>query len=136
MEWDELFEELKVILGAEWELTPVAYQNEGFQAPQDAPWVYLELLPVDGFTTLFGSPGLRIQSDIGIIAFHVFTPTGTGAGTAFRLARQIGKLLELRTIAPGVETEGRALGGAASSDDEGNWFRVSASVPVSIHSTT
>jgi hypothetical protein len=137
MEWDEVFEAVRSLLLDEWSETVIAFQNEEFQAPQDgSPWIYCEVLPVDADTTIFGSTGLRIQSDLGLIACHVFAPTGTGAGAVFGLAARVGKLLQLRTIGPGVETAGRSLGGAASADDEGNWFRVSSSVPIAIHTTT
>lgn len=135
MEWDDLSAAVRAILDAEWTETPVAYQNEEFQAP-DGPWIYCEVLPVDGDDSLFNSPGLGHRTDVGLLAFHVFIPTGTGVAAALRLARLVGKLFSLRTIAPGVQTEGRSLGGAGSSDDEGNWYRVSASVPVTILSTT
>lgn len=133
MLWHELLVAVRAVLDAEWTAAPLAYQNEGYIAPTGTPWGYVEVLPIAGTTTLFGSTGLRIAEADGLIAGHIFVPYGTGAGTAMELADQLGALLSLRNIAAGVVTEGYELSGATSGDDEGNFFRVGVTIPVCIH---
>jgi hypothetical protein len=136
MQWHELLTRLQAILAAEWTATSVVFQNEQSQATYGLPWLYFELLPVSSDTTLFGSAGRRIRSAEGLIAGHVFVPTGTAATDGFQIAEQLGALLQLRTLAPGVECGGYELAGAGSGDDEGNWFRIGVTIPVRIHTTT
>jgi hypothetical protein len=136
MGWHQVLAAVRALLAADFPGVPIAYQNESFAAPDGLSWAYLELLPVGGDTTLFGSTGLRVRAADGLIAAHVFVPTGTGADVGFQLAEQLGEILQLRTLAAGVETGGYELSGAGSGDDEGNYFRTGLTVPVSIHSTT
>jgi hypothetical protein len=135
MRWFEVLAAVRALLATDWPDVPVAYQNESFTAPDGLPWAYLELLPIGGDTTLFGSAGLRVRTAEALIAAHVFTPTGTGADVGFQLAEQLGEILQGRTIAAGVETGGYELSGAGSGDDEGNFFRTGLTVPVVINTT-
>lgn len=135
MQWHEVLAAVRALLDAELPGVSIAYQNEQFTAPYGDPWAYVEVLPVTADTTLFGSTGLRVYQAQGLIAGHIFVPTGTGAGTAFQIAEQIGRLLALRTISPGTETAGYELTGATSADDEGNFFRAGVTVPVAIQKT-
>lgn len=136
MQWHEVSTTVRGILDTEWTTAPVAYQNEAFTAPDGEPWLYFEVLPISSEATLFSSTGLRIRRAEGMLVGHVFVPTGTGSALCMELAEQFGGLLELRTISAGVETGGYELAGATSSDDEGNYFRASVTVPVAIHTTT
>jgi hypothetical protein len=135
MQWHEVLTAVRALLAAELPGTLIAWQNENFTAPYGDPWIYAELLPVTASSSHFSSPGLRIYSAQGLIAAHVFVMTGTGAGAAFALAEQLGQILQLRTISPGVETGGYEVSGATSADDEGNYFRVGVTVPLAINTT-
>lgn len=135
MNWAEIYDLLRTLLDEEWTACPVSYQNEDFTAPYGSPWVYVEILPVDADGSSFNSPGLRVRSAIGLIALHVFVPTGTGTREAFSLADQLAALLNFRTLSTGVETAAASVAGGETSDDEGNWYRVSCTSPVHINTT-
>jgi hypothetical protein len=135
MNWADVYDQLRALLDAEWIACPVSYQNEDFAAPYGSPWVYAELLPVDGDGSSFNSPGLRVASGLGLIALHVFVPTGTGTREAFSLADQLAALLRFRTLSTGVEIAAASVAGGETSDDEGNWYRVSTTAPVHINTT-
>lgn len=133
--WDTVLTLVRAVLDAEWTETSVGYQNEDLQTTPGNPWVYAEVLGVDGDGSLFGSAGKRVKSELGLIACHVFVPTGTGTAEAYRLAEDLGEMLTLRNLADGAVTAHATISGAGSGDDEGNWFRVVCSVPVGIHGT-
>lgn len=133
MNWSTVLTAVRAVLDAGWTETTVGYQNEDFQTEPGSPWIYAEVLPVTGDAAHFGSSGLRPRTDLGLIACHVFTPTGTGASEGFRLAEAMGDLLQLRNLGPGTVTEAATITGAGSADDEGNWFRSVCTVPVGIH---
>jgi hypothetical protein len=130
MEWADVVAAVRAWLDAEWSAAPVAWPNESFDQPHGEPWLYAEVLPSDTESTAFGSAGLRIVQDHGVIGFHVFVPNGTGVDAAFRIARTVGELFRLQTLAAGVETGAPQVGGSGQGDDDGNWFRVSVSIPV------
>jgi hypothetical protein len=133
LNWPDVLAAIRAVLDDEWTEATVGYQNEDFQATPGSPWVYAEVLPVTNDAAHFGSVGLRPRSDLGLIACHVFTPTGTGAAEGFRLAEALGDLLQLRSLGPGAVTEAATITGAGSADDEGNWFRSVCTVPIGIH---
>lgn len=135
MLWHEVLTAVRALLDAEFPSVAIGYQNETFTPPTDAAWVYLELLPIDGYTSDFNSDGLRVRSASGLIAGHCFSATGIGAVAGMQLAEEIGLFLQTRTISAGVQTGGYEVAGAASGDDEGNYFRVSVTIPVSINMT-
>lgn len=130
MEWADVVAAVRAKLTAEGPAVSVAWPNEEFDQPTEAPWLYAEVLPSDTESTKFGSSGLRIVVDSGLIGFHVFVPNGTGVDAAFRLARTVGEIFRLQTLSTGVETGAPVIGGSGQADDDGKWFRVSVSVPV------
>lgn len=133
MDWETTLTAVRAILDAEWSETGVAYQNEDYQSAPGVPWVYAEVLSVTADTSHFGSAGKRPKSALGLIACHVFVPTGTGVAEGYRLAEALATLLELRSLGPGTVTEGAEITGTGSADDEGNWFRAVCTIPVGIH---
>jgi hypothetical protein len=130
MEWADVVAAVRARLDAAELAAPVAWPNEDFAQPNEGPWIYAEALPSDTESTVFGSAGLRIVQDHGMLGFHIFVPNGTGVDAAFRLARTVGEIFRLQTLAAGVETGAPMIGGSGQADDDGKWFRVSVSVPV------
>jgi len=135
MNWTDIYDLLRALLESEWTACPISYQNEDFDAPYGAPWIYAEILPIESGGSNFNTPGLRIGSGLGLIALHVFVPTGTGTRDAFDIADQLAALLRFRTLSTGVETAAASVAGGATSDDEGNWYRTSVTTPVHINTT-
>jgi hypothetical protein len=125
-----------------WATTRVTFQNE---APAD-PWppkdsdgfptafVNLEISTLDSAMRGAGTPGSQVWVTHGFVYAHVIVPSGEGDGAATAFAAQIGEIFRgkvfynngdgcyVRTWAPRVD-------GGGSGDDDGNWFRVTMSVP-------
>lgn len=130
MEWADVVAAVRAVLDTAELSASVAWPNEEFDQPTEAPWIYAEVLPSDTESTKFGSGGLRIVVDSGLIGLHIFVPNGTGVDVAFRLARTAGEIFRLQTLSAGVETGAPMIGGSGQADDDGKWFRVSVSIPV------
>ncbi|MER8762891.1 hypothetical protein [Mesorhizobium sp. M0968] len=132
-------------LTANWTTTPVVMQNkdkpEGWTAawpPVDAdavllPWTLLEILSTGSEIAGSGKRGNHLWHYFGNILVHVFVPVGEGQERADQYANQIGEIFRaaefyngtpgycVRTLAPSVDDGG-------TSDDDGDWFRVTMSV--------
>jgi hypothetical protein len=126
-------------LGNPFGSVPLAYPNESFDPPDDGgsppsplPWIYLEVLGGPSDMTAFNSPGKRVVTERGTIFAHCFVPVGTGDQAAYQLAGEVGAALRMAAFS-GIQTEAASIGGGESGDDSGNWFRVSVSVPFTVH---
>jgi hypothetical protein len=126
-----------------WSETPIAYQNEDTPSspwpPVDndskpTPWVYFEVVTSETNLRGAGLPGDNVWLTTGFIFIHVFTPLGFGLPESLRLAGQAAEIFRAATfyrdgagskvlcLAPNID-------GGASDADNGNWFRVTCSVP-------
>ena len=95
--------------------------------------------------SMFGGPGKRSSLEAGIIFFHAFTPIGSGKVTAVALIETMTEMVELQSIAPGVNTDGGnppspVEFGALDREiprlqPHGNYFRCSGSVPFIVIDT-
>lgn len=138
---------MRARFAAGWAETPIAYQNE---TPQDAdgaaldpwppagPWVYFEVVASQSDIRGAGLPGDNVWLTTGNIFIYVFTPLGYGLPEPLRLAGVAGEIFRAATfyqdgsgskvicMAPNVD-------GGASDADNGNWFRVTCSVPFEFY---
>lgn len=124
-----------------WAVTPITYQNETPEdwPPKDsdglpAPFVNLEVITTRSEMRGAGKPGSQVWCDEGFVYVHVFVPTGQGDETATQFAVQIGEVFrgaKFYDDTPGhnVRTWAPRIDGGGSGDDDGNWFRVTMSVP-------
>lgn len=134
-------------LEAEWTECVVTYQNGGAFRPDDptnrdrydpAPedtWMHVEILGGGSDCTVIGSVGKRAARDDGTIFAHVFVPVGSGDDEARRLARAIGEIFRVTRFGGLVTGAPDPLGGGEQGDDDGLWWRVSASIPFTAHYT-
>jgi hypothetical protein len=132
----EIVATIRTKLEAEWSGAPIAWPNEDFQANGQDAWVHVEVQGNGAEGTVIGSVGKRAVTEMGLIFAHVFVPVGTGTDEAFRIAEEIGAVFRLTSfsgtgvrIAAGVPS----IGEAEPGDENGNWFRVSASIPFTAH---
>ena len=101
-------------------------------AGQFEPFVLLEVVLNDVDHPGTGTPGKQVYVYRGLIQVHVFVPVNTGVATAHELAVAAGEIFRnklfyngvtdgcyLRSWSPGIDGGGRG-------DDDGAWFRVSA----------
>lgn len=132
-------------LEADWSATRITFQNETPEEPwppkssdgkKHLAWVNLEISALPSSLQGAGVPGSQMWESPGFIYVHVFVPTGEGSELAVEHAVAIGEIFRgkvfykepngshVRTWAPRVDPGG-------SSDDDGNWFRSTMSVPFS-----
>jgi hypothetical protein len=129
-------------LVAGWTTTRITFQNEKPEKPwppvgaDEFPtgWVNLEIATLPSSIEGAGMPGRQVWRNPGFIYVHVFVPTGSGDAEATAHAVAIGEIFRgavfyqdgsgsyVRCWAPRVD-------GGGSGDDNGNWFRVTASIP-------
>lgn len=130
-------------LEAGWTSTRITYQNKTPADPWPpkapggkklAPWVNLEIKGLPSSLRGAGVPGKQVWLKPGFIYVHVFVPTGSGDDDATDMADAIGELFKgavFYQVAPGcyVRCWAPHVDGGGSGDDDGNWFRVTMSVP-------
>lgn len=125
-----------------WLTTRITYQNEAPGTPWPpvgvdgfpVPFINLEVATLASAMRGAGVPGKQTWLTDGFIYVHVFVPTGAGDAQATEYATAIGEIYRAKVFylaAPGcyVRTWAPRIDGGGSSDDDGNWFRVTMSVP-------
>lgn len=134
---------LKAAFIAGWSAqTPIAYQNETPNVagvaidpwPPTTPWVYFEVLGNGSEIRGAGLAGDNIWLYRGHVFIHVFTPEGYGVETGQSLAVAAGEIFRAKTFyndgqGSKVLCMSPATDGGASDADNGNWFRVTCSIP-------
>lgn len=126
---------------AEWLETPIAHQNEDPPQspwPPSTPWVYFEVIAAQSEIRGAGLPGDNVWLTIGNIFIHVFTPLGYGLPESLRLAEAAGDVFRAATFyqnGGGAKVVCMApnCDGGASDADNGNWFRVTTSIPFEFY---
>jgi hypothetical protein len=119
--------------------TPIAFQNEDF-ADQSTPWVYFEVINSASELQGSGTPGSHVWLYRGNIFVHVFVPVGYGAADAQALAVAAGEIFRTKQFydtdpgccvrtGVGADGEGPRVDGGGSGADNGNWWRVTATIP-------
>ena len=78
--------------GANWLLTPIAFENVTFTPPEDGRWVKLMILHEQSEQAALGSPSLRRYR--GRILIYCFTPLGGGGQQASLLADAAAELFD------------------------------------------
>lgn len=109
--------------------TPIAYENEKFNPPNDAPYVVLTVRPDDAFQHEIGSAGAHFRHP-GLIFIMVFSPPDKGNAAALALADQAAEIFRRQRS---TFTDGRILYRAPTVTpigitDEG-YFHVNVVIP-------
>lgn len=101
--------------------------------PRGEAWVLIEVQNADAQPHAFGTPGHIGYRYLGTVLVHVFVPVGSGTAEAFALAVLAGEVFRNRLlyddVTPGayVRTMAPHVDGGGPGDDDGVWFRVTAS---------
>ena len=127
----ETFDAVEQTLRGQWSATPLVFENEDWPTPDTpAPWVLVELFG-DFFDqqSIGGGPALadNLWREGGVLLMHVMTPNGTGTREARVLAKQLADLFRGQDIG-GVEFKGASIGAGEKGTEDGNYFRMTASV--------
>ncbi|MDI4231448.1 hypothetical protein OZ411_01295 [Bradyrhizobium sp. Arg237L] len=83
----------------------------------------------------FGKPGSQQYIYYGHVRIHVYIPVGGGTEDAFLLAIAAGEIFRAKKfyddVSPGcyVRTWAPQVDGGGPGDDDGAWFRVTATIP-------
>jgi hypothetical protein len=83
----------------------------------------------------FGTPGRQVYLYNGLIHIHVFVPVGNGTDHAFALAVAAGEIFRSKmfysdvTLGCYVRSWTPRVDGGGPGDDDGIWFRVTATIP-------
>ena len=139
---------IKTRLEDNWTTTPIAHQNEAAPETPWPPvdgdgkptaWVYLEIIGNGSDQRAFGIPGSQLWLYRGHILVHVFVPIQDGSATAHTHAVAIGEIFRsaafYRDEVAGAEvwTSGPWTDGGAIDPDQGNWFRVTCTIPFEFY---
>jgi hypothetical protein len=143
MNWQSAEAALRSYIDAGWASSPYAAVPLVYENTLDDPVELFVFVAIEGTyaeKTMFGGPGKRLSLEAGIVFIHAFVPIGTGKVTATALIQQLTDMLELRSIAPGLNTDGgnppspTEIGsmsdrGLPTMQPHGNYFRSSGSIP-------
>jgi hypothetical protein len=133
---------IRARLVANWATTRITYQNETPAAPWPPvdgngvlqAWVNLEIAGTGSEIYGQGSPGNNTWHYEGQIYIHVFVPVGSGDALAQQYARETGEIFRGKKfyddVTPGcyVRTWSPHTDGGGDGDDDGNWYRVTATI--------
>jgi hypothetical protein len=143
MNWLSAHVALRAHIETEWAASPYATVPLVWENTLDDPTEQFIALTIEGTyaeKSIFGSPGLRSSIEAGVVFFHAFTPLGSGNTTCLDMVETMTTLLELRSIAPGLNTDGgnpptpiepRSMldRSVTLQQPNGNYYRCSGSVP-------
>jgi len=143
MDWASAEAALRTHIEAGWAASAYAAVPLVWENTLDDPTETFVAIDIEGTYAekgIFGSPGLRSSIEAGVIFFHAFTPLGSGKATSIALVETMTNLLELRSIAPGVNMDGgnppspvemRSMydRDIPRQQPNGNYYRCSGSVP-------
>ena len=134
---------IKQRLSDNWTTTQIAFQNETPGEPwppvdvngSPVAWVYLEVIAATSGLRGVGLPGSQTWLYEGNIFVHVFVPVGTGTVLANQYAVSIGEIFRAKSFyrdesaGAEVRTWSPRMDGGASAAANGNYFRVSCTIP-------
>lgn len=129
---------IKARMAENWTTTPVVYQNAANaydpSANTQAAWVYFEVIGSSSGLRGVGTPGDHVWLYRGFIAAHVFVPINTGTEIAQQYAVNIGEIFRAKGFYEAgngaqVRTWSPRTDGGESDADDGNWWRVTCTIP-------
>jgi len=148
MTWQTVEDTLRSFIDTGWASSPYASVPLVYENSLDDPVETFVFVAIEGTyaeKSVFGGPGKRISLEAGIVFFHAFVPIGTGKTTSIALVETLTNMLELRSVAPGINMDG----GNPPTPVEfrmydrdlprlqpgGNYYRCSGSVPFIVIDT-
>ncbi len=118
--------------------TPVVFQNAANEYDPSTntqqPWVYFEIIGSSSGLRGVGTPGSQTWLYRGFIAAHVFVPINSGFELAQTYAVAIGEIFRAKGFYNDgngaiVRTWSPRTDGGESDADDGNWWRVTCTIP-------
>jgi hypothetical protein len=120
---------------------PLVWPNERTFAPDvPAAFVAVEVIGLDNAIRGVGDPSNRLFIHSGLIMAHCFAVFGTGSGAADTMADALADLLTRQDIlisgaaeSPLVRTEDPTTHDGELGSEDGNYWRVTVSVPFDFY---
>lgn len=113
---------------ADWETTPVVYENDNFKLPATpAPFVFVEIVGDSYAQDTFGAPGENMWLERGMTFLHVMVPSGTGSRAGRALANDLLYLFREQPISTLFMPE-MSIGAGEPGRDFAQYFAVTASI--------
>src|ERR1700712_596441 len=106
---DQVQAAVQTFLAANWTVTPIAYENDGYEPTSDGngtltPWLYVEI-----FGGLYeqrsigaGSATANLWTDSGTLWLHVFVGSNTGSLLAKQYGAQLAELFRGLQLSPNI----------------------------------
>lgn len=110
---------------ATWTTTPIAFPNGKPLVLNNSPWVRFSVIPMSRAWPTTPSGTKRVMD--GEVVVQVFTPSGSGEGTAATLADAIGTLFS-KYASGGVQCHEPKAPVVVGSDNLG-WYQINAIIP-------
>lgn len=109
-------------LVAEWEDTPLVFENEHYDLPNTpAPFLYVEIVGDEMNQDTIGAPGANMWLETGFTYIHVMVPSGAGTAAARGYANAALNLFREQAIG-GLNMPQMSIGaGEPGKDFPGYW---------------
>jgi hypothetical protein len=148
MDWLSAELALRAHIETGWATGPYAAVPLVWENTLDDPTDMMVAIAIEGIygeKTIFGGPGKRTSIEAGIVFYHAFVPIGTNSTDCVAMVEVMTALLELRSIAPGLNMDGgnpptpvefrMSDRGVPTQQPAGNYYRCSGSVPFIVIDT-
>lgn len=114
---------IRAHLEAEWETTPLAWDNEAFDTPDDAPWVLVEMTGDiwDQASIGAGDRTANRWQEEGELHLMVNVPFGTGSLTARTHAEALANIFRGLQLGA-IEFRDISIGLGVRGEDRGAWW--------------
>jgi len=142
MNWSAAETALRSHIETEWAASAYGAVPLVWENTLDDPGPTMMAVAIDGIyaeKSIYGGPGRRMSIEAGIVFFHAFAPLGSGTAACTDMVETMTGLLELRSIAPGLNMDGGnppspvefrlSDRGVPAQQPNGNYYRCSGSVP-------
>lgn len=148
MAWTTAEAAIRAYIEAQWALgaypaVPLQFEND--TQTRATTFVHLMIEGLFAEKGIYGGSGKRGSVEHGIIFIHAFVPKGDGKATATNLVDAMTTILELKTLAAGINAgggdppspidSGDGPGGLPYPQPGGNYYRCSGSVPFIVIGT-
>lgn len=111
----------------------LSFPNETYEPTYPAPWIYAEVEASGADCTAYNSAGKRQGMEMVVLFAHVFVATGNGLAPALAIAKEVADLFRAETFAAEgfrIVCGAPVVANAESGSDDGLWFRVTVSCPM------
>ena len=128
--WQNAENALRGRMESEWDVAGVAvhYQNVTPAQQPNSPFVFFEILWGEAFKASIGSPGAELYRHPGVLMVHAFVKTNTGTKRLIEIAGRVAEIFRTQRFG-GVRTETPSIGRPGPGSEDGNWYRVTVSIP-------